>query len=247
MKILIADDESLARERLTRLINNIAGYQLTPEAATNGLQALEFVERYQPDIILLDIQMPLLDGLQVAARLSSMTAPPAIIFCTAHNEFAIQAFDVSAVGYLVKPVRAEQLEAALKNASKINRTQLNQLAKSSNQTEQKGRSHLTARTHRGLELIPVQEIICLQADHKYVTLKHLDGETLIDDSLKTLEEEFPELFVRIHRNALVNRNFIEGLQRNAVGQVQICLKQLDELLVVSRRHVPSVRKLMDEL
>lgn len=248
MKILIADDESLARERLARLIQNLSGYQLTPEPATNGMQVLELVERYQPDIVLLDIRMPLMDGLQVAARLSNLATPPAIIFCTAHDEFAIQAFNVSAVGYLVKPVRTEQLEKCLANASKINRIQLSQLTKSNNEPNNYGkRSHLTARTHRGLELIPVNTIVCLQADHKYVTLKHLEGETLIDDSLKTLEEEFPELFIRIHRNALVNRHYIDGLQRNNLGQVLIRLQNLEEALVVSRRHVPAIRKLMEQL
>lgn len=246
MKILIADDEPLARERLTRLVKNIAHCSLLQPCAENGHEALELVERLKPDVLLLDIGMPGLDGLQVAAQLCEYSDAPAVIFCTAHDEFALQAFDVSAIGYLVKPIRAEQLAAALDKAQRLNRVQLAALSRAPHAINAP-RSHLSARTHRGIELIPLEHVIHFLADNKYVTLRHLHGETLLDESLKSLEDEFGERFVRIHRNALVSRAQIERLQRNPNGYYELYLRDLVEPLTVSRRHVSAVRKLMDKL
>ena len=246
MKILIADDEPLARERLTRLVKNIAHCSLLQPCAENGHEALELVERLKPDVLLLDIGMPGLDGLQVAAQLCEYSDAPAVIFCTAHDEIALQAFDVSAIGYLVKPIRAEQLAAALDKAQRLNRVQLAALSRAPHAINAP-RSHLSARTHRGIELIPLEHVIHFLADNKYVTLRHLHGETLLDESLKSLEDEFGERFVRIHRNALVSRAQIERLQRNPNGYYELYLRDLVEPLTVSRRHVAAVRKLMDKL
>ena len=246
MKILIADDEPLARERLTRLVKDIPHCCVLQPCAENGHEALELVERLKPDVLLLDIGMPGLDGLQVAAQLCEHSDAPAVIFCTAHDEFALQAFDVSAIGYLVKPVRAEQLAAALEKAQRLNRVQLAALTRAPN-ANNAPRSHLSARTHKGIELIPLEHVIHFLADNKYVTLRHLHGETLLDESLKSLENEFGERFVRIHRNALVSRARIERLQRNPNGYYELHLRDLAEPLTVSRRHVAAVRKLMDKL
>ncbi|MDY0251065.1 MAG: LytTR family DNA-binding domain-containing protein [Pseudomonas sp.] len=246
MKILIADDEPLARERVTRLIKNIPNCSVLQPCAENGHEALELVERLQPDVLLLDIGMPGLDGLQVAAQLCEQSDAPAVIFCTAHDDYALQAFEVSAIGYLVKPIRAEQLQAALEKAQRLNRVQLAALARAPSATNAP-RSHLSARTHKGIELIPLEHVIHFVADNKYVTLRHLHGETLLDESLKSLEDEFAERFVRIHRNALVSRAHIERLQRNPNGYYELHLRDLAEPLTVSRRHVAAVRKLMDEL
>ena len=246
MKILIADDEPLARERLTRLLQNLPHCTVLQPCAENGHEALELVEHLKPDVLLLDIGMPGLDGLQVAAQLCQLSDAPAVIFCTAHDDYALQAFEVSAIGYLVKPVRAEQLQAALEKAQRLNRVQLAALSRAPNQLNS-ARSHLSARTHKGIELIPLEHVIHFLADNKYVTLRHLHGETLLDDSLKSLEDEFGERFVRIHRNALVSRAHIERLQRNALGVYELHLRDLSEPLTVSRRHVAAVRKLMEEL
>ncbi len=246
MQILIADDEPLARERLTRLVKQIPHCTVLQPSAENGQEALELVERLKPDVLLLDIGMPGLDGLQVAAQLCAQNDAPAVIFCTAHDEFALQAFEVSAIGYLVKPVRAEQLLAALEKAQRLNRVQLAALSRAPNAINAP-RSHLSARTHKGIELIPLEHVIHFIADNKYVTLRHTQGETLLDESLKSLEDEFGERFVRIHRNALVSRAHIERLQRNPNGHYELRLRDLPEPLTVSRRHVASVRKLMDEL
>jgi len=240
MRILIADDEPLARERLTRLLKHLDNCTVLLPCAENGQQALELVESLKPDVLLLDIGMSGLDGLQVAAQLCNKPEAPAIIFCTAHDEHALQAFAVSASDYLVKPVRIEQLTAALTKAQRINPAQLAALSRAP-QTLNTPRSHLSARSHRGLELIPLDDVIHFFADSKYVVLRHTQGETLLDDSLKSLEKEFGERFLRIHRNALVSRNHIERLQRNAKGQYQLYLRGAPKPLTVSRRHVSLVR------
>lgn len=249
MKVLIADDEPLARERLARLITALPGYEPLLESATNGLETLQLVAEQQPDIVLLDIRMPGMDGLQAAAKLCDMPDAPAVIFCTAHGEYALDAFAVSAVGYLLKPVRSEDLADALANAQKLNRLQLCNLGRSNGLGDSaQARSHISARTRKGVELIPIDDVLYFIADHKYVTLRHADGEVLLDEPLKALEDEFGDHFVRIHRNALVARHRIERLQRSSVGHFQLHLKGLDEeTLTVSRRHVPGLRKLMDQL
>lgn len=249
MKVLIADDEPLARERLARLITALPGYEPMLESATNGHEALQLVAEQQPDIVLLDIRMPGMDGLQAAAKLCDMPDAPAVIFCTAHGEYALDAFAVSAVGYLLKPVRSEDLADALANAQRLNRVQLCSLGRVNGVGDSaKARSHISARTRKGVELIPIDEVLYFIADHKYVTLRHTDGEVLLDEPLKALEDEFGDYFVRIHRNALVARHRIERLQRSSVGHFQLHLKGLsEETLTVSRRHVPGLRKLMGQL
>ncbi len=246
MKILIADDEPLARERLTRLVKQIPGCTVLQPCAENGQQALQLIEHCKPDIVLLDIGMPGLDGLQVAAQLCEYSDPPAVIFCTAHDDYALQAFAVSAVGYLVKPIRSEQLQAAVANAQRLNRVQLAALSRAPTTLNQ-ARTHLSARSHKGIELIPLEQVIHCVADNKYVTLRHLHGETLLDESLKSLEDEFSDYFVRIHRNALVSRAHIERLQRSTSGCHQLYLRDAPQPLTVSRRHVTALRKLMDNL
>ena len=248
MNVLIVDDEPLARERLSRLVGDLDGYRVLEPSASNGEEALSLIEELRPDVVLLDIRMPGLDGLQVAAKLCERDAPPAVIFCTAHDEFALDAFQVSAVGYLVKPVRAEHLVEALKKAERPNRVQLAALTRPAAISSTGPRSHISARTRKGIELIPLPKVIYFIADHKYVTLRHEGGEVLLDEPLKALEDEFGDRFVRIHRNALVYRDRIERLQRTPLGHFQLFLKGLEgEPLTVSRRHVAGVRKLMQNL
>ncbi len=248
MNVLIVDDEPLARERLIRLLSEIEGCRVLQPCASNGEEALTLIDSLKPDVVLLDIRMPGLDGLQVAARLCERDAPPAVIFCTAHDEVALEAFQVSAVGYLVKPVRVEALAAALKQAERPNRVQLAALTRPPQTPGQGPRSHISARTRKGIELIPLEQVIYFVADHKYVTLRHEGGEVLLDEPLKALEDEFAARFVRIHRNALVALERIERLQRTPLGHFQLYLRGLgDEALTVSRRHVAGVRKLMQSL
>ncbi|MGB5829403.1 MAG: LytTR family DNA-binding domain-containing protein, partial [Pseudomonas mandelii] len=154
----------------------------------------------------------------------------------------------SAVGYLVKPVRTEHLHDALKKAERPNRVQLAALTRPAAESGSGPRSHISARTRKGIELIPLGQVVYFIADHKYVTLRHEGGEVLLDEPLKALEDEFGDRFVRIHRNALVARERIERLQRTPLGHFQLFLKGLNgDALIVSRRHVAGVRKMMQQL
>jgi two-component system response regulator AlgR len=242
MKVLIVDDEQLARDRLARMIAGYDDYEVIGEAA-NGIEAVKQAATLQPEVVLLDIRMPGMDGLETARHFGDLDEPPAVIFCTAYEEHAVEAFNLQAVGYLLKPVRKDNLEAALGNAQRINKAQL--AALSSEQPPR--RSHISARTRRGMELIPVDDVRYFQADQKYVTVRHAAGEVIVDETLRDLEEEFADHFVRVHRNALVAAHYVIGLDRLGNGHYQIRLRDVDEALDVSRRHVAAVRKFIKKL
>lgn len=232
LRVLIVDDEPPARGRLRSMLEEVGDVEVLGEAE-NGQLALSMVERLGPDIVLLDVRMPGIDGLEVARQLATHEEPPAVIFTTAFDEYALQAFESEAIAYLLKPIRAEKLRAALAKAGRLTRPQLQQVAHAAREPAR--RTHIGVRGRDGLKLIPVEEIFCFQADQKYTTVKHLKGEDLIEDSLKTLEEEFDPGFVRIHRNALVNTRFLERIARDANGQHFVHLRGLAEPLEVSRR------------
>jgi two-component system response regulator AlgR len=239
VKVLIVDDEALARDRLVRMVTQLDGHEVTGQAA-NGREAVARVLEQAPDVVLMDIRMPGMDGLEAAQHLAALPAPPAVVFCTAYEEHAIAAFEVQAVGYLLKPVRRERLAAALDQAARVNRAQLAAL----DRLGAPQRTHIAARTHRGLELVPLDDILCFRADHKYVVVTHTGGEVLIEDTLRDLETEFGERFVRVHRAALAAVRHVERLERTAAGQAQLRLRHLGEPLEVSRRHLPEVRRVL---
>ncbi len=243
MKVLIVDDEPLARERLRYMLDRIPDVTPLAEEAANGAEAVKLSEQLGPDIILMDIHMPSMTGLEAAAHISQLEYPPAIIFCTAYEQHAIEAFQVQAVGYLLKPVKQSRLETALQQASRVNRSQLSALQQQGDD-DSVLRTHISARTHKGLELIPVGEILYFLADNKYTTVCHQGGEVLIDEPLKSLQKQLGDQFVRIHRNALVARRAIESLTRTNEGIHEIRLRGVDKPLIVSRRHVALLRKLM---
>lgn len=251
IRVLICDDEPLARDRLRRMLEKIPATLCVGEAE-NGEDLLRQVPDLRPDLILLDIRMPGMDGLKAASRLGESDNPPALVFCTAYDEHAIAAFKVNAIDYLLKPVRQEDLEKALHKASRINKAQLatvrKELGDDSNDDPngKKAREYISARSRRGIELIPVADVRYFLADQKYVTVRHSQGETLLDETLKELEDEFGERFVRVHRNALVALAYVEGLEtRN--NQQQLRVQGVPERLTVSRRHAASVKKLLQNL
>lgn len=239
MKIVIVDDEQPARARLVRVLGQMDDWTVVGEAA-NGHEALEICSGQKPDIVLMDIRMPGMDGIEAARHLSMMDKPPAVIFTTAYNEYAIDAFDAQAVGYLLKPVRRERLARALRHAARPTRAQLAAVAGSSDTPP--ARAHICARERDTLKLIPVEEIIYFFADQKYTTVYHIHGEVLIDEPLKSLEEEFGERMLRIHRNALVAVSSIDRLAKTADGSLAVVLRGCDTKLSVSRRHAPDVRR-----
>ena len=250
MDILVVDDEKLARDRLVRMIQKRDDSHVVGEAST-GREALQKIAQFKPDIVLLDIRMPDMDGLEAAQHIMHMEAAPAVIFCTAYSEHALEAFNAQAIGYLLKPVKADQLEQALNNARKLNKTQMSSLKTGMPAVEEKktykGRKHISAKTRLGLELVPVDEVRCFQADHKYVTAYHIHGEILLDDTLKDLEEEFGDRFVRVHRNSLVSLHHVEGMDKATEGQFALRLQGINIKPVISRRHVTELRARLREL
>lgn len=247
MRILIVDDEKPARDRLRQLVDDFGEHEVVGEAG-NGEDALEVASREKPDIVLLDIRMPGLDGIETAHHLNAMERPPAVVFTTAYDEYAIDAFDARAIGYVLKPVRRERLAAALAHAQRLSGAMLTELAGESRIESR--RNHVCARIHDELRLIPLENISYFNADQKYVCVHHVNGEDLIDDSLKSLEEEFSDRFVRIHRSALVAIDKIDKLEKTADGKTQVVLRNttqdednaLDDELVISRRHLATVRR-----
>lgn len=245
MKVLIVDDEQPARDRLRQLLNDFGNHEVVAEAA-NGEQAIAMASSHNPDIVLLDIRMPGVDGIETAHHLNAMEAPPAVVFTTAYDEYAIDAFEARAIGYVLKPVRRERLEKALDHAARITGQMLNQLTAESKLKS--CRQHVCARVHDELRLIPVSEVSHFNADQKYVSVHHDNGEDLIDDSLKALEEEFADDFVRIHRSALVAVSKIDRLEKTDDGKTKVVLRGTqsvnsdDDDLSISRRHLADVRR-----
>lgn len=243
MRIFVVDDEPLARERLIRIIEKNASHEVVGQAG-DGVSALHLIQEHKPDVVLLDIRMPGMDGLEVARHLCKLEHPPAVVFCTAYDQYAVQAFDVQAVGYLLKPVRREALAGALENAVRANQAQLAALGAAVQETgpAHSGRSHLSVRSHRGIQLVPVVDVQFFMADQKYVRVVYRGGEVLIDEPLRELEAEFGERFVRVHRNALIAIHLVEALERDPDGQNFVRLRGAEERVPVSRRSVPSLRK-----
>lgn len=243
MKVLVVDDEAPARDRLRQILEDLENYEFAGEAG-NGEQALALVAKHRPDIVLLDIRMPGLDGIETAHHLNAIDNPPAVVFTTAYDEYAVDAFEARAIGYVLKPVRRNRLSAALDQASRLAHATLGEVA--SQPGIDSKRQHVCTRSQDRLTLIPIDQIHFFRADQKYVAVHHRDGECLIDDSLKSLEAEFSEDFVRIHRGALVAVAQIETLERTGDGKSQIVLRERshgdEEELIISRRHVAEVRR-----
>ena len=238
LKVLIVDDEAPARDRLARLVEETDGYRVVGQAA-NGLEALDRVADTRPDIVLLDIRMPEMGGIEAARHLSGMEQPPAVVFTTAYDQYALEAFESEAVGYLLKPVRRRRLERALKHAGRLSSNQLKSLGGSDRAAPRK---HISARVGDSLRLVPVEEILFFRADQKYVTVHHKGGEEIIDDSLKSLSEELAPDFIRIHRSLLVAVSAIDALDRDAEGRQWVSLRGWDEPLPVSRRQVAELKR-----
>ncbi|KRG87126.1 MULTISPECIES: LytR/AlgR family response regulator transcription factor [Stenotrophomonas] len=235
MKVLIADDEPLARERLRMLLSAHGDVAVVAEAG-DGQATLQACARAQPDVVLLDIAMPGIDGLDVARHLARLEPRPAVVFCTAYESHALSAFEAAAIDYLMKPVRAERLAAALERARTFLAGRVGGAAPAAG-----GRRVLCARLRGNLRVIPLEDVFYLQAEEKYVVVHHVHGEDLIEESLRSLEEEFGTRFVRIHRNCLVSRERLQELRRTAAGQVQAVLRGVAQPLEVSRRCVAALK------
>lgn len=242
LRVLIVDDEAPARHRLRDVLADCSAdlpVDVVGEA-DNGLDALDQVQQQPVDAVLLDIRMPGMDGLECAAHLNRLATPPAIIFSTAYDAYACQAFDLNAVDYLLKPVRADRLVRALSRAHRLSSTALEQLR----EAHPRARTHLSVNEKGRIVLIPVADILYLKAELKYVTVRTATREFLIEESLTRLESEFGEAFLRIHRNCLV-----AGARLREIGKLPgvddghfLRLEGLDERLPVSRRQYSVLRE-----
>lgn len=241
LKLLIADDEAPARNRLRDLLADIAELKVVAEAK-NGKETLELINEHQPDVVLLDIRMPVMDGIEAAQHLQKMAKPPAVIFTTAYDSYAMQAFDMNAVDYLLKPIRLERLQTALNKARALLPKQLEALHKLQPQ-----RTHLSITERGRILLIPINEVIYLRAELKYITVRTAEREYLLEESLTHLEQEFASIFIRLHRNCLVGNAHILGFEKRAgeagsdEKQWVALLRNVPETICVSRRQQHLVR------
>ena len=243
MKILIVDDEKPARDRLSRMVGELGQHELVGEAV-NGVEALGMSQSREPDIVLMDIRMPGMDGIEAARHISRLDEPPAVIFTTAFSDHALEAFETHAVDYLLKPVKQERLKAAIDAAIRPTRAQAARSGDALSGLEP--RQHICARVRGSLVLVPIDNIFYFHAEQKYVTVRHREGEVLIEDALKALETEFGDRFFRIHRNALVSLEALGGMQSDNDGHL-VTFRDIDDKLEISRRHLPGVRKIIRNL
>lgn len=244
MKILIVDDEAPARARIRDLLSATPDNEVVGEA-DNGQNAVDQAKRLKPECVLLDISMPVMDGIEAAMHLDALDPAPLVIFCTAYDQHAMAAFDARAVAYLLKPVRRERLLEALERVQRL-------LARPATVGVQKNRApaartHLCARLRGNLTLVALDEISHFTAEDKYVIAHMPSGEILIEDALKSLEDEFAGQFLRIHRNCLVAIVKISGLKRIAGNRFAVLLAPSGCALEVSRRSLPGLRKLLKNL
>jgi two-component system response regulator AlgR len=238
LQVVIADDEPLARARLQRLLAKNPDIDVVA-IAEDGSQASQLIEQYQPELVVLDINMPIKTGLEVASDIQqSMLRPPAIIFTTAYDEFAIDAFKVDASSYLLKPIYEKDLMDAIEKAGRLNKVQVQDAAELSNNP-----SNLLLKRSATIELVPVAEIIFFQAREKFVIAGLKDGEEIIVDyALKELEQKMQLAFCRIHRHTLVNTSHLKKMERDEAGHYFLELKGVNGSFDVSRRQVSILKK-----
>ena len=247
LRILIVDDEPLARNRLREILVDIA-IQFPTEVvgeAGNGIAALEFLRDHAVDVMLADIRMPGMDGIELAGHLGAFRAPPAVIFTTAYDNYAVQAFDLNAVDYLLKPVRAQRLLVALQKVQAAQPADPELLASVGRAVRGGGRTHLSCLERGRLLLVPVGEVLYFKADLKYVTARTVDREYLLDEALTHLESEFAERFIRLHRAVLVARTALAGFEKAAGDDAEAygwaLLRGVPDKLPVSRRQWAPAR------
>ncbi|MCB1800908.1 MAG: response regulator transcription factor [Gammaproteobacteria bacterium] len=235
MRVLIADDEAPARARLAALLASAGASCEVVGQAANGAEVLAMCADTAVDLVLLDIRMPGMDGIEAALTLAARPDPPAVVFVTAYDEHALAAFEANAIDYLLKPVRPERLRRALDKARALSPDQ--QLALG-------GGGFITVSYRGGQQRIPADEVIFLRADSKYVEVWHTEGMALTEESLRAIEERLSGRFLRVNRNALVVADRVRGIARGAGGESRLSLAGCDETVEVSRRHLAGVRRLL---
>ena len=253
LRLMIVDDEKPARARLRNLLDDLAPTLPTEVVieAGDGIEALERMAGTSVDVALVDIRMPRMDGVELARQLSRLQPAPAVIFVTAYEQYAVTAFDLSALDYLLKPVRAERLGEALRKVTRAPAA-VNDIDRVTEQLAPGGRRHLRCSERGRVLLVPVAEILYLKAEMKYVTARTCEREFLLEESLSQLESEFGGRFLRIHRNCLVARAAVAGFVRehdsddgDGEGHWLLLLRGVDDRLAVSRRQWPQVKAILE--
>ncbi len=239
LTILVVDDEPLARERLASLVAELDKGEVVATIG-NGVEAIAFAEERVPDVVLLDIRMPGMDGLETAQHLAQLPSPPAVIFTTAYDDHAVEAFEAHAIDYLLKPIRRERLDAALVRAAALGWGRVSRR----DAAMPDARTHFSAMVGGRLRMVQVRDVRYFMAEQRYVTVGWLGGEIPIEDSLKSLETEFQVGFFRIHRNALVSKAHVVQLERDSDGSHYVSLRDVDRRLLVSRRQLSTVKKIL---
>ena len=237
MKVLLADDEPLARERLAALLGELEEVSAVVEAG-DGRSAVDRAAAERPDVALLDIRMPGMDGLEAARHMAALEAPPAVVFTTAYDQHALAAFEAGAVDYLLKPIARERLAVALARARRLAPAEVDAVDPRAG----RARTHISAPSRQGLAIVAVDEVRYFMADRKYVAVGHPGGELLTEEPLKSFEEELGERFIRVHRNALAAVRYVSGLERAGDGRYRVVLDGVATRLEVSRRLLPEVRR-----
>src|SRR4051812_3544692 len=245
LRVMVVDDEAPARSRLRDLLGDCAAQlplEIAGEAAT-GRQALDMLPAAEADVVLLDIRMPDMDGIETAQHIQKLNDPPAVIFTTAYDAYALKAFEVHAIDYLLKPIRLARLAEALTRVRSLTPLKPEVLR----EMKPDARSHLSVNERGRIHLIPIADILFLKAELKYVTVRTAEREYLLEESLARLEQEFLARFVRVHRNCLVAKDAIRGFERvvdaDGEGHWVAVLNHVTEKIDVSRRQQHIVREL----
>ncbi len=245
LRILIVDDEAPARRRLRQVLGDCAGavpLTIVGEAGT-GREALDLLHAAPADLMLSDIRMPDMDGLELARHALKLAHPPVVIFTTAYQQHAVDAFEVNAVDYLLKPVRVPRLLTALQKVPRLKPIS----AATLDELPANARRFLSITERARVILVPIEDVIYLKAELKYITIRTAQREFLLEESLTKLEEEFGPRFVRVHRNCLVARDHIRGFERrmsdDGDAHWEVLLRGVAETLPVSRRQQSVVREI----
>lgn len=240
LRVVITDDEAPARRRLAELLEDCAPSvpnEIVGETAT-GRELIDLLRDVPADLVLLDIRMPDMDGIEAARELLATEKPPSVIFTTAYDAYAVKAFEMQAIDYLLKPIRLQRLHDALK---RIKRASLDFDPLEALSTP--ARTHIPVTERGRVALVPVDRILYMRAEQKYVCLKTPERDYLLEESLSKLEQEFSDSFVRVHRNCLISRAHIEGFERAEEGQWQVRLRGVEQPLPVSRRQQHVVKQI----
>ncbi len=256
LRVFIVDDEPPARNRLRDLLNDCNKHLLLVVVgeAGNGQEALDQLQVIEADVVLLDIRMPQMDGIELAQHLQKLPLPPLIVFTTAYDDSAIKAFELHAADYLLKPIRKTRLLEALNRVFITPQMQAQMLRAALPAP----RRNFSIHERGKIILIPIGQVLYLRAELKYITVRTAEREYLIEETLTELEKEFTTRFVRIHRNCLVAKEAISGFEKASANSLpdphsgsedghdstgwMVKLQGLDELLTISRRQQHIVRE-----